>query len=389
MLDPKGYYALLGVGPEAPSTAIHAAFRRKAKLLHPDVPVTGDAGAFMRVKEAYEVISDVLRRNEYDRLARAETLKGSLRAGARVGSAPAWSSFDYESPTPDLEASYPPEPPPPEPFVMPVRPSVLAWGGVGLVVTAGIVGAIWQLTRPPPVVHPANLTAMPYANLPDEPPAEPPGAPARSGPGSPYYIQPVAGTAMLWRYDDADRHYRPQGRIAAFTPVALLRLVSHGALAEIQLASGQIGYVYPHLLAPGDAAAAERAACIYNAGETPQNGEILPPPAEAPGAPVSLASSGGAATTIDNRSDIPLVVALRHGVQFIAVYVTPHAQARLSGLPAGAWQIDWATGDLWSRSCFRFMAGMRGQRIREAALPAVLSLPTDNAIDIADDAFGH
>ena len=48
---------------------ITAAFRRKARVLHPDVPGTGNAEAFMSVKEAYDVLGDAGRRAAYDRSA--------------------------------------------------------------------------------------------------------------------------------------------------------------------------------------------------------------------------------------------------------------------------------------------------------------------------------
>ena len=43
--DPVGYYATLDVHPAATPEAITAAFRRKARMLHPDVAGTGDAAA--------------------------------------------------------------------------------------------------------------------------------------------------------------------------------------------------------------------------------------------------------------------------------------------------------------------------------------------------------
>ena len=69
--DPVGYYATLDVDPAATPEAITAAFRRKARMVHPDVPGTGDAAAFIRVKQAYDVLGDAYRRAAYDRSARA------------------------------------------------------------------------------------------------------------------------------------------------------------------------------------------------------------------------------------------------------------------------------------------------------------------------------
>ena len=71
--DPKGYYARLDLSPGATQEAIHAAYRRKARLLHPDIPVTGNADAFVAMKQAYEVLSNPLDRAAYDRLAQEES----------------------------------------------------------------------------------------------------------------------------------------------------------------------------------------------------------------------------------------------------------------------------------------------------------------------------
>src|SRR5262245_54896458 len=69
--DPAGHYAVLGVTPVAAPEAIAAAYRRKARVLHPDVTGTGNAAAFMRVRAAYDVLGDPYRRAAYDRAARA------------------------------------------------------------------------------------------------------------------------------------------------------------------------------------------------------------------------------------------------------------------------------------------------------------------------------
>src|ERR1700722_6602995 len=70
ILDPQGYYARLGLEPVASQAAVVKAFRTKARLLHPDVPKTGNAAAFVAVKQAYDVLSNRQRREGYDREAR-------------------------------------------------------------------------------------------------------------------------------------------------------------------------------------------------------------------------------------------------------------------------------------------------------------------------------
>lgn len=68
------HYQLLGVEPAATAAQIRAAYRAKAKRLHPDVNRdAGAAAAFSQLAVAYEVLSDRARRREYDAaLARAD-----------------------------------------------------------------------------------------------------------------------------------------------------------------------------------------------------------------------------------------------------------------------------------------------------------------------------
>lgn len=64
--DPKGYYAALGVEPTADLAQIKAAFRERAKMVHPDHSALPEAEeAFQRINEAYRVLRDPLRRLNY------------------------------------------------------------------------------------------------------------------------------------------------------------------------------------------------------------------------------------------------------------------------------------------------------------------------------------
>lgn len=61
----KNCYEILGVGPDATAAEIRRAYRRKAKLLHPDI--TGkDSDAFRELREAYELLSDAQSRALFD-----------------------------------------------------------------------------------------------------------------------------------------------------------------------------------------------------------------------------------------------------------------------------------------------------------------------------------
>ncbi|MBC7950610.1 MAG: DnaJ domain-containing protein [Rhodospirillaceae bacterium] len=65
--DPKGYYAALGLAPGADLSAIKAAYRSRAKSVHPDRNRTAGAREeFQRLVEAYRVLRDVVHRAEYD-----------------------------------------------------------------------------------------------------------------------------------------------------------------------------------------------------------------------------------------------------------------------------------------------------------------------------------
>ncbi|KAI6687635.1 hypothetical protein NL676_024463 [Syzygium grande] len=68
--QPSSLYEVLGIRPGATGQEIKSAYRRLARVLHPDVAAGAGAGAgreFMRVHEAYATLSDPDRRADYDR----------------------------------------------------------------------------------------------------------------------------------------------------------------------------------------------------------------------------------------------------------------------------------------------------------------------------------
>jgi hypothetical protein len=65
--DPMGYYAVLGVGPLADADEIKAAYRQKAKILHPDLnPFDEARREFLAVVDAYQTLRDPESRRRYD-----------------------------------------------------------------------------------------------------------------------------------------------------------------------------------------------------------------------------------------------------------------------------------------------------------------------------------
>ena len=60
------YYDVLQISPKAEMETVHRVFRIMAVRFHPDNPETGDVEEFLRLKAAYAVLSDPVKRAEYD-----------------------------------------------------------------------------------------------------------------------------------------------------------------------------------------------------------------------------------------------------------------------------------------------------------------------------------
>jgi len=68
----KDYYGILDIARDASPDEIRAAFRKAARLTHPDA--TGDARSynkFILIREAYDILNDRTRKREYDSLLAA------------------------------------------------------------------------------------------------------------------------------------------------------------------------------------------------------------------------------------------------------------------------------------------------------------------------------
>lgn len=74
----RNYYMILGVGMNATPEEIKAAFRQRARELHPDKSGL-NGGPFIEVQEAYTTLSDPERRRAYDRqLTRQPVMPASV-----------------------------------------------------------------------------------------------------------------------------------------------------------------------------------------------------------------------------------------------------------------------------------------------------------------------
>ncbi len=77
----SSYYEFLGVPPSADAEALHSAFRRMSKDLHPDttsLPSKEAAHEFQKLCEVYELLADPERRKVYDRsLAESNNLNNT------------------------------------------------------------------------------------------------------------------------------------------------------------------------------------------------------------------------------------------------------------------------------------------------------------------------
>jgi formylglycine-generating enzyme required for sulfatase activity len=79
--DPKGYYDTLAVDPTASASEIKAAFRRLAKLYHPDTNIGVESVTrFKAINEAYQVLGRPAKRLSYDTLQYTTSSAGPARS---------------------------------------------------------------------------------------------------------------------------------------------------------------------------------------------------------------------------------------------------------------------------------------------------------------------
>ena len=85
----KDHYSALGVSSAATLAEIKTAYRRQAALQHPDRNAAeGAAARFRGVQEAYEVLSDEVRRAAYDNNRKRNLLDDPLETAGAIWARP-------------------------------------------------------------------------------------------------------------------------------------------------------------------------------------------------------------------------------------------------------------------------------------------------------------
>jgi hypothetical protein len=372
MLDPEGYYTCLGLEPAATRADIVTAFRAKARILHPDVPKTGNASAFVAVKQAYDVLSSREQRAAYDRKAR-EALQHAIRPEVIVVRRTA-----YPSP--------PTAVPPRQPRLAGVP--VILWFGLAAFLCLCVYQAVTHLLTPPRMIRddirPNAATVAPLS--PDAHAAVLYGSTPVRLPGTTnFYVVPAATPAVVWRLNPERTALVPFGQLPPFSAVQAVRLIRQNGMLEVLVTEHATGYISADRLTPGNADVARRAYCSYNAGPTPFDGELL-----------ERGGSGSGTIEVENRAPQPVVVKLRDaaGTVALSVFLGPGGHGVFDGLPEGTYHPEFAIGELWSRACNAFAVGMRARRIDtalespgNARLVVEPAAGTPAATDISDQAF--
>lgn len=140
--DTPTHYELLGVSPSADAEVIKAAFRVKMRKAHPDTNPNVDPELSVRLNAAYDVLSDPVRRREYD-----ETLSRGSNVADDVDDWDDMTTFEARPftgeppPTPHTQ----PQPPRPPYVPRPPRtppPTVVTTGPVVLTNPPALPGLI-------------------------------------------------------------------------------------------------------------------------------------------------------------------------------------------------------------------------------------------------------
>ena len=85
----NNHYAVLGIDSDASIATIKNAYRKKASEFHPDKNSAPDAPArFREVQEAYDLLSDPVKRRDYDENRRRSLLENPLATALEI-----WTTY--------------------------------------------------------------------------------------------------------------------------------------------------------------------------------------------------------------------------------------------------------------------------------------------------------
>jgi curved DNA-binding protein CbpA len=81
----KDYYAALDIAPSATDAQIKTAYRKKAAKLHPDRnPDKFAALSFQTMQEAYDILSDAVKRASYDDARRRGLIDSPIEVARQI-----------------------------------------------------------------------------------------------------------------------------------------------------------------------------------------------------------------------------------------------------------------------------------------------------------------
>ncbi|MCH8273782.1 MAG: J domain-containing protein [Armatimonadetes bacterium] len=104
----KEYYSVLGVSRDADQKEVKSAYRRLARMYHPDVNPNdkGAAEKFKEISEAYEVIGDDKNRKLYDRFGRNWEAAAKVGEGFTGAGGPGGFRVDFGAAPPGFETIF-------------------------------------------------------------------------------------------------------------------------------------------------------------------------------------------------------------------------------------------------------------------------------------------
>ena len=93
MAEKRDYYEVLGVKKSASKDEIKSAYRKLAKIYHPDNKETGDEAKFKEIQEAYDILYDDQKRSAYDQFGHAAFEQAGGNPGANPFQGGGFSGF--------------------------------------------------------------------------------------------------------------------------------------------------------------------------------------------------------------------------------------------------------------------------------------------------------